>query len=260
MRSVVKFFGILSVAGFCAMPTLAQPLGNFDGVLSGDYGSSDLSGAGHANDWGFDGAGALNLGWSNLAIQGEGGWHDFNDHDLGGNWNDWNAGGAVYWSGHWARVGATAGYQSESGQLTGHATNYGGFGELYAGPMFTLGLKGGGFSGDGGLDGGNVGVEGIVYLWRNIAFSGTYDYYHLNSAGNENDWGGRLEWLVSSRLPVSLWGGYEHSQVGGLGHANSFLLGLKLYTDGFGPAPLVERQRGGVEQWGTNFSPAGYVY
>lgn len=250
----------------CASPALADgPFGSFDGVLSGDYANTSLSGTGHVNDWGFDGAGAFNLGWSNISAQVEGGWHDLNGDHLGGSWNDWNGGGALYWTGHWARVGATAGYQSESGSLSGHATNYGAFGELYAGPMFTLGVKGGGFSGNDGLNGGNVGVQGIVYLGREIALSGDYDYYSLNNStfgggGTESDWGGKIEWLVSPRLPVSIWGGYEHADVQGEGHANTYMVGLKFYTDGFGPAALVDRQRGGAEQWGTQFSPAGFVF
>ncbi len=259
MHRFVKFFGAVSALALCASPALAQAVGgSFDGLLSGNYGNTSLSGGGGSvNDWGFDGAGAFNLGWSNVAVQADAGWHDFTDH---GSWDDWNAGGAVYWTGHWARLGATAGYQSEGGDQTGHATNYGGFGELYAGSMFTIGLKGGGFSGNAGLTGGNAGVQAIVYFWQNFALSGTYDYFSLNHAGSENDYGGKLEWLVSQRVPVSVWGGYEHSQVDGLGHANTWLVGLKLYTDGFGPASLAARQRGGVEQWGTQFSPAGFVY
>jgi hypothetical protein len=126
--------------------------------------------------------------------------------------------------------------------------------------MFTLGVKGGGFSGDAGLSGENIGVQAVAYAWRDFAVTGTYDYFHISHAGNENDWGAQLEWLVSERVPVSVWGGYEHSDVANVGHANTFLAGLKLYTDGFGPAALVDRQRGGVEQWGTKFSPAGFVY
>jgi hypothetical protein len=260
VRKFGILFGAVSLLALCASPAVAGPFGSFDGVLSGDYANTSLSGAGHANDWSFDGAGAFNLGWSNIAVQAEGGWHDFNGSHTLGNWNDWNAGGALYWTGHWARVGATAGYQSENGGLSGHATNYGGFGELYAGPIFTLGVKGGGFSGNGGLSGGNVGVQGVLYFWREIALSGSYDYYNINGLGTENDWGGKLEWLISPRLPVSIWGGFEHDNVGGIGHANSWLVGLKFYTDSFGPAPLIERQRGGAEQWGTTFTPAGFVY
>jgi hypothetical protein len=257
-----KLIGAVSLLALCTAPAAAA---GFDGLLSGDYGYTGFgSGNGHANDWGFDGAGAYNLGWSNISIQGEGGWHDFSGN---GSWNDWNAGGALYWTGNWARLGATAGYQSESGDLSGNVTNYGAFGNLYAGSNFTIGVKGGGFSGnDGtsgpgnGLSGGNAGAQAIVYFWQNFALSGTYDYYKINHGDSENDFGAKVEWLFSQRVPVSVWGAYQHSQADGLGHANSFLIGLKLYTDSFGPAPLVARQRSGVEQWGTSFSPTGFVY
>ena len=258
MLKFSRLFGAVIVLALYAAPAMAQSMGGFDGMLSGNFGNTSLSnGGGHANDWGFDGAGAFNLGWSNVSVQADAGWHDFTDH---GSYDDWNAGGAVYWTGHWARLGADAGYQSEGGNLSGHATNYGAFGELYAGSMFTLGVKGGGFSGDAGLSGENIGVQAVAYAWRDFAVTGTYDYFHISHAGNENDWGAQLEWLVSERVPVSVWGGYEHSDVANVGHANTFLAGLKLYTDGFGPAALVDRQRGGVEQWGTKFSPAGFVY
>lgn len=253
MRNFGKLFATASILALFAAPASAAGL---DGLLSGDYGYTGLgTGNGHANDWGFDGAGAYNLG--NISFQAEGGWHDYTNH---GSWNDWDAGGAAYWTGSWMRLGATAGYQSENGDLSGHATNYGAFANLYAGSTFTIGLKGGGFSGNGGLSGGNGGAQAIVYFWQNLALSGTYDYYGISHGQNENDFGGKLEWLVSQRVPVSIWGGYEHSQVDGVGHANSFLIGLKIYTDSFGPAPLVVRQRSGVEQWGTSFSPAGFVF
>jgi hypothetical protein len=110
-----RLFGAVIVLALCAAPAMAQSMGGFDGMLSGNYGITSLSnGGGHANDWGFDGAGAFNLGWSNVAVQADAGWHDFTDH---GSYDDWNAGGAVYWTGHWARLGADAGYQSEGGNL-----------------------------------------------------------------------------------------------------------------------------------------------
>jgi hypothetical protein len=252
--------GGVGIFALATVPAAAQVYPGFSGVLGGDYSNSQLSnGGGRANGWGADGIGAFNFAGTGLAAQGEVGWQRFDGSNVG-NWNDWNFNGAAYWTGFWGRAGGTAGYQTENGDLSGHVTNYDAFGELYAGRMFTLGLKGGGFSGSAGLTGNNIGVEGVVYPFRDLALSGTYDFFHLDHFGNENDWGVQGEWMFSERLPISLWGGYQNSEIQNVGHVNTFMIGLKLYTDGFGPAPLVDRQRNGAEQWGTKFAPAGFTF
>lgn len=95
--------------------------------------------------------------------------------------------------------------------------------------------------------------------WRHIfPFRGSYNYLHVIHIGNENDWSIQGEWLVSEQTPVSIFAGYENSDFSGTGHVNTWFIGVKLYTNPNGPAPLVDRQRNGAATWGTQFAPLGF--
>jgi hypothetical protein len=267
---------ILASACAAALCAFAGPAfaTDFSGVLSGDYGHSSTSGASE-DTWGASGAGAFGFG-SNFAGQVNGGFHQ-DDIDVKGfgtiDLDDWNVDGSVFWRGSQGRAGAAVGYDALSGSLGPFsarldATNYGGFGEWFAGQMFTLGLKGGGVSatanissiGKGNVDGDYLGAAATVYAMPDLAFTGGYDYDHLSHLGNLNTWSINAEWLVSERTPVSIYAGYENSKVSGGGsNISTWTVGLKIYTDPMGPAPLVERQRTGAETWGTSFGIAGFA-
>src|SRR5580698_5178695 len=67
------------------------------------------------------------------------------DDTNGGGADIWNIGGSLFWAGMQGRLAATVNYDDIS--VSGgdvHFTSYGVGGEWYAGPSFTVALKGGG--------------------------------------------------------------------------------------------------------------------
>jgi len=255
---------ILASAGALALATFAtgaaQAEGDFSGVLSGDYAHIDASGGGgSANSWGINGSGAFGLGDSGLAGEVDGGYARLSGGGVDA--NDWTIDGSVFWRATQGRIGAVVGYNSSDIGGSGgtfHATNYGAFGEWYAGHSFTVGVKGGGFNGSSSVKGDYLGAAVTAYAMPDLAFQGSYNYLHVNHIGNENDWSIQGEWLVSEQTPVSIFAGYENSDFSGTGHVNTWFIGVKLYTNPNGPAPLVDRQRNGAATWGTQFAPLGF--
>jgi len=238
-----------------ASPAFADGMTNFDGVFSGDYDHFDTNhGGGSGSDYGVSGSGAFGFGASNWAGEVDGGYH----HSSGDGFDsdNWNIDGSVMYRGMWGRAGGVVGYTSVNGSgLDINATNYGGFAEWYAGHAFTVGVKGGGFNADHGLNGDYVGVALTGYVMPDFALRGAYDYAHLSHFGNENDWSAQGEWLVSERTPISIYAGYTNSRISGFGGSdtsNIWMVGIKYYCDN-GPSTLVDRQRSGAATWGTSF-------
>jgi len=246
---------ILASAGALALATFAtgaaQAEGDFSGVLGADYAHLDANG-GSGNSWGINGSGAFGFGMSNLVGEVDGAYR--NESGGGLNADDWNIDGSVFWRAAQGRLGAVVGYSSTHVSALGtvHATNYGGFGEWYLGNV-TLGAKAGGFSGSGHSDGDYLGAALSLYAMPDLAFRGSYDYAHVQHAGNENDWTIQGEWLVSEQTPVSVFAGYENSHLSGLSSLNIWFVGIKLYTNSNGSTTLVDRQRNGAATWGTEF-------
>jgi hypothetical protein len=243
--------GVLSGPAFADMSGMS----GFSGVLTGDYANySESGGGGSLNSWGGSGAGMFGFG-SEFAGQVNAGYHNISGDGLSA--DDWNVGGSVFWNGMQGRIGAVVGYSSASGGgNSGNVTNYGGFGEWYAGSMFTLGVKGGALSGSGLGGSDYLGAAATFYAMPDLSFTGGYDYDSFGHGdGTANTWSIQAEWLVSERTPVSIYGGYANTKISGFPTISTWSAGLKIYTDPVGPAPLVERQRTGVEQWGTSTGP-----
>jgi hypothetical protein len=238
---------------------MADGMTDFAGSLSADYSNlSASSGGGSINSWGASGSGMFGLG-SAFAAQIDAGYHTL-DVGGGGNVNDWNIDGSVFWRASAGRIGAVIGYNSiDTGGGSGHVTNYGGFGEWYGGSAFTLGLKGGAFTGSGSGGSDYLGAAATFYAMPDLGFTGGYDYDSFgHGGGNANTWSIRGEWLISERTPISVYGSYANTSVSGVGPSiNTWSVGIKFYTDPDGPAPLVDRQRNGAETWGTSTGEAG---
>ncbi len=252
---------ILGTACALALGAFAAPayadMTNFDGALGVDYSHLDANqGGGSANAWGGSGSGVFGLG-SNFAAEVDGGYHNTSFSGGGGSVNDWNVDGSIFWRGSMGRVGAVVGYNSLDGNGNNlNATNYGGFGEWYAGSAFTVGLKGGGFNASGHTNGEYVGLALTGYATPDIAITGGYDYTHLSHVASENDWSLKGEWLISERTPFALYGAYTNSKFSSGGPTiNTWTIGLTYYCDPDGRATLVDRMRGGTAQWGTSFGP-----
>lgn len=282
MRSTVFVSACAIAISGLTSPAFADGLDgltNFDGVLTGDYSQSDAGHKDKTDVWEGTGTAAFGLGWQNLVGQIDGGYHDIEVKVPGASTDitDWNADGSIFWREHQGRLGLVVGYNSFDGSFSGvdahlHLTDYGGFGELFIGPMFTFGLKAvgltgsasasfGGFGGSVNLTGDVFGAAASVYAIPNLEFTGSFDYDHLKSVGisaNADTWSLEGEWLVSEDAPVSIFGGYENTKVSDGGpKINTWFAGLRFYTDANGPAPLVERQRGGAATWGTSIGTAG---
>jgi hypothetical protein len=265
-----KILGTVCVVAVAAVsgPALADFGSAFSGTLQGQYSNiSAGSGGGSANVWGGEGSGAFDLGWSGLKVQVDGGYQGVS-FSGSGSVDDWNVDGAFYWQGHQGRIGGTVGYNGFSGSGAGtfNVTNYGGFAEWYAAPMFTVGVKGGGASAsDGGFGSGTatyVGGEAVFYAFPNLALNGNVDYFSAgNAGGNITSYGGTAEWLFSESVPVSVYGGYTYSDFsGGGGHLSTWTVGLKFYLNGNGASTLADRQRTGNANWGTETNLINTVF
>jgi hypothetical protein len=240
--------------------------GGFSGTLQGQYSNiSAGSGGGSANEWGGAGSAAFGTGWGGLKLQVDGGYQGINVSG-GLNANDWDVDGAAFWQGGMGRIGGTVGYNGFSdGGTTFNITNYGGFAEWYAAPMFTVGVKGGGLSANNGAFGNGsatyIGGEAVFYAMPNLALNANIDYLSSGHNANITDYGGTAEWLVSESTPISVYGGYTYTQLSsGGGHLSTWMVGLKFYCNGNGAATLADRQRTGNASWGTETNLINAVF
>lgn len=251
---------ILGTACVVALAALSGPafadMTNFSGTLQGDYSNLTAgSGGGSANIWSGQGSGAFDLGWSGLKVQADGGYSSL-EVSSGPTLNDWNIDGALIWQGMQGRLGATVGYNSISfSGETIDQTNYGGFGEWYAGHMFTVGIKGGGenLTASGThLNADTFGAEGVFYVMPDLALNADFDYLSIDHE-NVSEYGAKAEWLVSETTPISIYGGYTYTDLSsGGGHLSTWMIGAKFYFNGNGASTLVDRQRSGNASWGTS--------
>jgi hypothetical protein len=270
LRSTILASACAVALGVLSGPAFADGMSDFSGVLGVDYSNININhGIGDANAWGGDGSAMFGFGGSAVAGEVDGSYHSLDiGHGLG-DANAFDIDGSVFWRGGSGRIGAVLGYSSVD-HGGNHTTNYGGFGEWFAASSVTLGVKAGGISGGGG--GYYVSGAATFYAMPDLALAITDDYSGASHGSNENDWGASAEWLVSERTPVSVFGVYERANLGsdffgsgggggGFGghiSANVWFVGLRLYTDPEGPAPLVERQRSGAARWGTSSSLFGF--
>jgi hypothetical protein len=262
MSRHIKFLGtasVLALAVLASNPALAD----FSGTLQGDYAHVDVSnGGGSGDEWGGAGSGRFSLGSWGLNAQVDGGYHQLSANGGGGTVDDWNVDGSLFWLGSMGRVGASVGYNGlnvSGGGGNGHVTNYGGFAEWFAAPMVTIGAKGGAASTSG--NGGTAdyfGGEAVWYVIPDVDLNGTIDYVSLTGEHLTN-YAANVEWLVSESTPVSIYGGYGRTEISGGGAANTWLVGLKFYTNSNGSSTLVDRQRTGNVDWANHVNVLGVV-
>lgn len=243
--------GLLLSSAALQPAVAAAPMG-FAGNFGGEYRYLTCDGCGGESLWGINGSGAFGFGMANLAGQIDAGYQDFSGGNL------WNVDGSIFWAPTMGRLGVNVGYTgiSVSGFTDLHITNYGAFGEFYAGDAFTLGAKAGatsisvsGFSGNG--NGYYVGGIATGYATPNLAISGMVDYTDFDGT-NLTNLTAQVEYMFSAMLPVSVYGGYTYSDFsGGAGNASQFFIGVKIYT-GAGTT-LIDNQRNGALGWIGNF-------
>jgi len=246
-KALLASVGALALCA--ALSTTASA--NVTGTLSGSY-ADDTNGGG-SNLWNVDGS-LTGMFGGNWGGEVAGGYHNISNASV----DIWNIGGSVFWAGMQGRLAATVNYDDIS--VTGgdvHFTSYGVGGEWYAGPSFTVGLKGGGTSIDisgfsGNATGGYAGGMLQGYVMPNLSLSGSVDYMGI-SGGHITSETARVEWLISQSTPVSVYGGYQHVDSSaflfGTASQDIFFVGAKLYLNGPGGGTLVDRQRNGSLGW-----------
>jgi hypothetical protein len=220
-----------------AMSTSAYAQG-WAASADGGYANASCCG-GSLDGFTINGAMMFPLSWSSLGVELNGG-----DHGLGP-FHDFDAGGSLIWSGPDFRLAGTAVYNrfgTHGADVS--ETQLGGGLEWYFNPWLTGSAQGGGIVGDN--SGGYVGGTLKGYLMPDLSLSGNILYTSI-AGGHETDYGVKAEWLVlPTTLPLSVYGGYTRADLSGGPNFDVFTVGLKLYLDGMGPAPLVERNRTGT--------------
>ena len=130
--------------------------------------------------------------------------------------------------------------------------------------MFTLGAKGGGATASGGGFTGTAdyfGGEAVFYVVPDLALNADVDYLSVGSGENLSNYGGTVEWLVSESTPISVYGNYTYTELSsGGGHLTTWLVGVKFYLNNNGASTLVDRQRSGNANWGTETNLIDTVY
>lgn len=211
-----------------AIPMAAQA--DVSANLSGSYANFSNGGG---DVWNVDGAvsDTFSMNWG---AELTGGYHNAGG-DSGGNF-----GGALFWQSPNFRVAASGNYLD----FGVHISNYGVGGEWFAAPQWTVAIRGGGVSGTGGTSGGYVGGDVKFYIMPNLALNGGVDYVGLSGASITSE-DVKAEWLISQSTPVSIFGGYQHTDISGGSSTDAFIVGIRIYTNEPGGGTLVDRQRGG---------------
>jgi hypothetical protein len=239
------------------MPAFAAAPSGFAGELSGDYTRTTCDGCGNNNAWGGNGAAAFGF------MPQFGGEIDGSYHRLSSSGSDadlWSIGGSPFFDFGQGRLGASINYDHLSGSgFHGHITSYGGFGEFYFADVFTVAAKGGGLDASGAVlgaggngSGGYVSGAAMFYPIPDVNLTGAIDYASF-SGGHITSYGISGEWLVSETTPIAVYGGYTHHDISGGFSADTWHIGLKIYTQGNG-ATLVDKQRNGTLGWVGNAS------
>jgi hypothetical protein len=244
---------LLLSAGVLALSLGFAGTANADvsGTLGASYASDTDSGSGDL--WNINGS-LTGLVSGNWGLEGTGGFHSLSDGGSS-NLDIWNVGGSAFWQGMQGRLAATVNYYSTSSSgVDLNVTNYGLGGEFYAGPNFTVALKGGAntinvsaFGGSGSETGGYAGAMLQWYVIPNLSLSGAVDYAEIAGTHTTSETA-KLEWMFSNTVPLSVYGGYEHEDVGSGGFGvggNEFFVGLKFYFNSPTGGSLVDRQRNG---------------
>jgi hypothetical protein len=225
-----------------AAPALAAPPPGFVGTLSGAYGWS----SGDSDAWQIGGSGAFPLGMGDFAAQVDASYSSVADVDIFG------LGGSAYWAPAMGRAGLTVSWTTfDEGSADFDSFSYGLFGEYFASDAITLAVKGGGLTisvdafGTSASDtGGYVGGALIGYLIPNLALQAEVNYITL-SGFDGTTFGIGAEYLVSSALPISIFGGYTRDTDS---DADTWLIGVRFYAGPSGMT-LVEKHRNGTLGW-----------
>jgi hypothetical protein len=227
---------LISLAGAAQ----AQPMTTFGGFVWGQYGMGEDDNDNEADVW--SGGGSLAVGvYPMISLQGDVGFAttDVGDDD---SLDVWSFAGSAFWRGPMFAVGANIGNSSiEIDPLDFDVMNYGAFGEFYPTQIITVYALGGWLDGDFGFDGNYLGGGAIVYPIPNLALTGNINYVD-NDADDATSFGVSAEYMFSDTMPLSVYGGYNFADEGGI---DVLTIGIRFLFGG--PiGPLVARDRTGA--------------
>ncbi len=232
-----------AVALVAASPALAQ---DWNASIDGDYIHANANnGGGTADGYDINGAADIPFSWSPIGVELLLGYHSLDGA------HDFNGGGNFIWNGMNLRLAATVTETDVHIGGTGISEwELGGGADWYANSWLTLSGQGGGIAGK--LSGGYVGGTAKGYVMPDLSLAGFVNYTGVSLFGanlNETDFGVKGEWMISDTFPLSINGGYFHSNIDTPGPSvdvDTFFVGAKFYLNGGGAMPLVERNRTGT--------------
>lgn len=253
-RKMARFEQFAACAALGAALVLVCSTANattISGAIDLGYGYTKVSkGGGHMNNWNGSGTALVDFGnGMNLQVGSGGGRTTFSGVDV----NTWKIDGAIFWRDWAGAFGASVNHHSFSGAFTplglgtsAKFTDYGVFGDYYMTEDITLSGAGGAFSGDvkGYYGGGGL----TYYLMRNVAFTADGSYVKIrNGGGHATDFGAKLEYAPFARIPVSMYAGYDYTDLSGTSSKlHTFSVGFTVYFDGGAGDSLVDHHRKGV--------------
>ena len=259
--------GVLAAA-LVAGPAAANTLAGFTTMVGASYTHTSVTGNGSipdSNEAALGGSIAMpieevtGINWQ-LDAQYAHHWGDCGD---GGSCSAeiWNFGFSPFWAGESGRIGFNVNYLTAT--HFGHLTSGGGFAEWYFGPV-TAHVKGGWISSGGTPIGGHgnyLGGAVTGYALPNLSITGAFNWGDLvtgqscsvcgRSDINERLWSAIVEFLVSERIPISIWGSFTYGQhsvpssVVGINdkfNSTTWMVGVRYYV---GQATLIEQHRNG---------------
>lgn len=231
----------LWLAAWLSAASAAQAA-DFSGLLSGGYQNISTSGT-SADGYRIEGAGLANFG--GLNAQADAGYQKVSLSGV--SLKDAGGEGDLFWRGRAFTLGGSFRYDDLRTNVTSisdHLTSFGAFAEVYLGPHLTLQAKGGKI--DGAFSGSYVAVAAKYYIFRQLSIQPIYQYSDLGSLGHDNSYGGAMELFISPRLPLAITASYAHSSSSGVG-GDSVLISLSYW---FGAdRDLVAWDRTGPTAW-----------
>jgi hypothetical protein len=250
---------LLLMIAVVAFPLAVFAADDFSGLLDTGFAYNDVVGGegGHADQ--YDARGAVLYTFDNpgLAVQLEGSDDWFAspgriDHL-------WSAGGDAFWRDSKGTIGLSASYAGSDGAIkplfeTRTAIeSYGFFGEYYVARSLTLQIKGGGTAGDAGSSSYYGGGGLTFYDSPDLAFHAEANFTSFVAGRDLTDIDSSLEYLPFGSVPVSLYAGYDWTNISGGGYVSTVFAGLKFR---FGPGyALADDQRSGPIEWTGNAAP-----
>jgi hypothetical protein len=240
LRMLSALTGASVLALFAVSAAQAQPMPSFGGFVWGQYSTGEDSGI-DVDVWGGGGSAAFNI-MQNFGVQGDVG---FRSADAGGGveLDAWTLGGSAFFRAPMFVFGANIGNTSfEIDPFDYDVTNYGAFGEFYAGQMFTIYALGGALDGDFGFDGSYFGAGAVIYPIPLLSLTANVSTAEDDANDNSTEYGISAEYLFSPAMPVTVYGGYSRVDSDSA-DVDIWTFGLRFLFGGATGGTLVERDR-----------------